>query len=735
MDLLAGRRFRVASFGIAAAYTGWILRQYGADVVHECALDREGTGAFLGEGATFAAEPGFGTGERALITDAPVNAANRAALETAAQAGAVTWITPWGLAPENAEHAWSDLAVHAAGGWMHAVGEAGQEPLSPPGAQGQFVAGLYATIAALQFDGAGLTDVPIVQAVAATMIYDVVGYQYHGNVRGRVGKRYGAAHSTLVTLPCADGYVGLHAALHAQWLKLCDLVGQPEMKSDERFAMPLARVQNQPALEERLDQWLGTKTRWEAYHEMQRAAIPASATPTMAEVLDSPQLRARKFFATVTTPAGKELQVPGPPSRVVAIAKGEARTHAAGPWKAGALRILDLSMGWAGPLVSQVLACFGADVIKVESHTRYDWWRGSRPPGDDPALALHERSHVFNTANRGKRGVTLNFKTDRGRELVCELFASADMVVENFGAGVMEKLGFGWERLSQLNPGLVLLRQPGFGSDGPEGGYRVFGNTIEGMSGLTALMGYSDETTPIMMSNAFGDPVSGLHGVIASLAALSARQQDGRGRYIEAAQLEGFLAFTSEALIEYQQTGKQPSRRGNRRVGHEPCGAFPAAGIDRWLVIDVRDDAEWGRLAGVIGQAWAADARFASGTGRAEHREELRAAIALWTSSQERSETVDSLVAAGVCAAAVNNEPDLLTSNLMTGFYAGQEREPVGYHLYPVLPMVRGGEHVLPESPAPHLGEHNAEVLAGLGVDEAGLAVLEETNVIGTVPV
>jgi crotonobetainyl-CoA:carnitine CoA-transferase CaiB-like acyl-CoA transferase len=619
---------------------------------------------------------------------------------------------------------------------MSAVGEPGKEPLSPPGAQGQFVTGLFATIAALQFGKPGLTDVPMVQAVVATMIYDVVGYQYYGGVRARVGKRFGAAHSTLVSLRCTDGYAGLHAALHAQWLKLCDLVGKPRLKTDPRFATPQARAQHQPALEDELDAWFRSRTRWEAFHDLQRATIPASATPTMGEVLGSPQLRARDFFREVTTPGGKTLRVPGAPARVVAVADGEPNERTEnGPWKPGALRILDLSMGWAGPLVSQVLACFGADVIKVESHTRFDWWRGSRPPGDDPALALHERSHVFNTANRGKRGITLNFNTERGRELACGLFASADIVVENFGAGVMEKLGFGWERLSELNPGLILLRQPGFGSTGPEGGYRVFGNTIEGMSGLTALMGYSNETAPIMMSNACGDPVSGLHGVIASLAAVNARATDGRGRYIEAAQLEGFLAMTSEALIDYQRTGKQPPRQGNHRPGHEPSGAFPAAGEDRWLVIDIRDDAEWQRLAEVIGQAWAKDAKFATVAGRASHHAELHDALGQWTSRRDRAETVEALVAGGVCAAALNNEPELLASGLFEGFFAGQERAPVGYHLYPVLPLVRGGEHIVPASPAPHLGEHNAEVLAGLGVDDAGLVELELTNVIGTVPV
>src|SRR5690606_16894940 len=143
--------------------------------------------------------------------------------------------------------------------------------------------------------------------------------------------------------------------------------------------------------------------------------------------------------------------------------------------------------------------------------------------------------------------------TERGCELLKSLVAGADVLVENFGAGVMERLGLGYDVLSADNPGLIMLRQPGFGSTGPAASYLAFGNTIEGMSGLTALMGYEDGP-PMMMSNAVGDPVSGLSGSIAVLSALAARERDGRGRLLECAQLEGFLPLVSEELIAYQRT-------------------------------------------------------------------------------------------------------------------------------------------------------------------------------------
>jgi crotonobetainyl-CoA:carnitine CoA-transferase CaiB-like acyl-CoA transferase len=584
VDLLNSQQFFVESHSVAAAYAGWLLRQFGAAVEHTSALDPEGIGAFLSEGALFAPNPGASVkGGSTLITDAPVTPAQRERLGRLASERLVVWITPWGLETPWAERPATDLTVQAAGGWMAAVGEPGREPLAAPNSQGFLTAGLYAAITALapvlpQLDGerprTGIIDVSVAESVLATTIYDVVNFQYTGSVRQRAGNRFSAVQPLITTLPCKDGHIGLHGALHRQWLRVCDIIGHPELVADPRFADPGNRARNVKQLDEYLLPWFAEHTRFEAYHALQQAGIPASAHPTVAEVLDSPHLRARDWWHSVRTPSGREFQVPGPPARVLASPAAAPVTPADSPWERGKLRVVDLAMGWAGPLVSHVLACRGADVIKVESHARFDWWRGSRPPGDNPELALHERSHVFNSVNRGKRGITLNLTTERGRELAQQLIETADVVIENYAAGVIEKLGLTYEVLSARNPRLVMLRQPAFGSTGPESSYLAFGNTIEGMSGLTSMMGY-ESSGPVMMSSAFGDPVNGLIGTVAVLSALAAREQDGRGRCLEAAQVEAFMPMLGEALIEYQRTGVLPVRMGNApakvRARHSPA--------------------------------------------------------------------------------------------------------------------------------------------------------------------
>ncbi len=737
MDLLAGHRFTVASFGPAAGYAGWLLRQYGADVAHTTALDAEGLGAFLGQGARFIAQPALASLEGVtLVTDAPVNAGHRAMLETLGRDRRVIWITPWGL-----DNAWSEapatgLVTMAAGGWMSAVGDPGRPPLGPPGEQSYFIAGLFACVDALAMDQApGLSIVSIVEAVAATCIYDPVAFQYHGVLRERVGHRFSKAQCTQVNLPTVDGYIGVHAALHPQWLKLCAFMGRPELASDERFATIVARMRHLPELDEILREWSSGHGRFPLARALQAARIPASPLPTIAEVLDSPHLEERGAWDAVETPAGRRYRVPGAPARVVAEAPAGRRRDEDGPWERGRLRVVDLSMGWAGPLVSHILSCYGADVIKVESHRRFDWWRGSRPAGDDPTGVLHERSPAFNTANRGKRGLTLDLTRAEGLALARELIATADVVVENFTVGVLERLGLSYDSLAAENPELIMVRQPGFGSTGPEAHYVSFGSTIEAASGLTSLVGYRGGGHPFQMSNATGDPVSGINGAVAALAAVAGRGRDGRGRCIEASQLEGFLPLMGAEIVAHQRTGELPRAAGNRRPGATPSGVYQTAGEDRWLAIECLDDAAWQQLAALLGED-AAQQRWLVEAGRMGDADAIDDVVSTWTMAREREVAVAELLGAGVASAPVNNEADLLTCEpfATSGFFEGSERAHVGYHLYPSLPILHGTARLQPPSPAPTLGQHNDAILSALGADAETIASLRTAAVVGEFP-
>ena len=710
MDLLKEHSVNVASYGIAAAFAAWVLEGLGADVSHESALDADGVGCWLAEGAKHTDSPtAAGPEKDVVIIDAPVSAASKRIVEGMATGRRVIWLTPLGINNAFEEDPATDMVLQAAGGWMYSSGDADREPLSAPGNMVEYVGGQFAVIEALALtltDGAtepGLTIVSLAECAVATTVYDLINFQYFGAVRGRAGPRYNAAQPTITSLACKDGHVGIHAALHHQWLRICDLIEHPELVSDPRFRSPSARAANVEQLDPYIAEWLASRTRADAYHALQAAGIPASMHPTFDEVLASPQLAARDAWTSVAHSSGREVIVPRPAFRQPLVSKKKrSEPRRRGPWLGDGPRVVDISAGWAGPLVSHVLSFYGADVIKVEGPDRFDWWRGSRPPGDDPALQLHERSHVFNGVNRGKRGVTIDITDEAGRELFLDLVRDADLVVENFGIDVLAKLGVDFKWLSEVNPELVMVRLPAFGSGGPESDYAAFGITIEGMAGLTAMTGY-EGGQPSMTSVALGDPVSGLNGTIATLAALLARRVDGHGRLLEISQLEGFLPLVAGQLIEAQVANEQPALIGNRRLASDPSGVARCAGDDNWVAFEVRTDAERAALRSRLGLK-SADV---------DDHEALADAISVWSRDLPREVVLEGMRGAGVACAPVNSPADLIAAEPFASndFFEGLEREVVGFHLYPGLPVLRDGARMSPKRPAPMLGGHNEEVL------------------------
>jgi crotonobetainyl-CoA:carnitine CoA-transferase CaiB-like acyl-CoA transferase len=400
------------------------------------------------------------------------------------------------------------------------------------------------------------------------------------------------------------------------------------------------------------------------------------------------------------------------------------------------IRAVDVSMGWAGPLVSQVLAEMGAQVIKVEDTKNYDWWRGSLsmgPPEEQPI----ERSSLFNSANRAKLGVTLDLSQRRGVEILKQL-AAADVLVENFSAGVMRRLGLSYAELARDNPRLVMVSMPAFGSEGPEASSRGYGMTMEAMGGVTGLCAYHDDDRPYMLSNALGDPMSGLHGALAVLAALRERERTGRGQWIEIAQVETVVPFIAGELLAYQFTGRIPKPIGNRHPKHAPHGVYRCAGGDNWIAIGVENEQQWRSLTRVLGvEHLAGDERFADEARRKANEDalqrELNGALANWNAD----EIVERLIEARVPAGTVTSAAGLLADRQLQSrdFFVPIERAVVGTHLYPGAVPRFSATPLAADRPAPLLGEHNRKVIVEiLGMSEQELAELEGAGVIGTKP-
>ncbi len=401
------------------------------------------------------------------------------------------------------------------------------------------------------------------------------------------------------------------------------------------------------------------------------------------------------------------------------------------------IRALDLSMGWAGPLVGELLAEMGAEVIKVEDTRHFDWWRGSlamAPPEMQPI----ERASVFNTVNRGKLGLTLDLSDPRGVALLKRMVANADVLVENFSPGVMRRLGLEYQTLAAINPRLVMLSMPAFGSEGPDADSRAYGMTVEAMAGITSLSGYPEGGQPYMLSNALGDPVGGLNGTLAVMAALFDRERTGHGQLVELAQVEGLIPFAAASLVESQLTGRQPQPLGNRNREYSPHGIYRCVGDNSWIALGIDRDERWPAFLRVLGlEHLGRDPRFADMVSRKRNEDALDAEISGATTRFDAADLGAKLQAAGIAAGLVASAPDVLGDAQLASreFFVAIDRAVVGTYLYPGAGMRMAMTPLRPNRPAPLLGEHNRRVLGeiiGLSLDE--LDELERAGLIGTRP-
>src|SRR6202023_1393712 len=287
------------------------------------------------------------------------------------------------------------------------------------------------------------------------------------------------------------------------------------------------------------------------------------------------------------------------------------------------LRVLDMTTFWAGPSCTHFLAMLGADVIHVESTRRPD---GTRLIAGVPITESQwwEKSPIFAALNTNKKGLTLDLQSPRGRELLCRLIATCDVVVENFTPRVLDQMGLDFAAIQSIRPDAVMLRMPGFGLDGPWRDNPAFAYVIEAASGLTWLTGYPDRTPYDPYS--VGDPNAGVHALNALLLALEHRRRTGQGVFVEAAMVDAALNVAAEQVIEHSAYGALLQRDGNRGPTAVPQNLYQVAKPDEsarddaWVAIAVATDEQWRLLRAALGSpCWAMDPGLSAATGRREH--------------------------------------------------------------------------------------------------------------------
>jgi benzylsuccinate CoA-transferase BbsF subunit len=376
------------------------------------------------------------------------------------------------------------------------------------------------------------------------------------------------------------------------------------------------------------------------------------------------------------------------------------------------LKIAAFSWAMVGPLTLKFFADYGATVVRVETSLRPCVTRTSAPFKDNiPGL---NRSGYFNHFSANMMSLSLNMKNPLGLGVARDLVAWADVVMENFTPGVMDKWGLGYEELKKINPDIIMVRQNGFGTEGPYKNLAAFGMILAAIAGIPNYIGWPDRGPLPVGVGAYTDCISPRFASAALIAALEYRDRTGKGQLIDLAQFETALYFFLPGLLDAAANGREPARHGNAVPCAAPHNVYPCRGTERWCTIAAADDAQWAALCSAIGRPeLAADPRFDTLARRKENEKELDALIESWTIDRTPEEIMTTLQTAGVPAGIVENASDLFEDPQLRGrgLFWPMEHSEMGLFTHLGASMVLGKTPARPVAPSPCLGEHNEYVL------------------------
>jgi crotonobetainyl-CoA:carnitine CoA-transferase CaiB-like acyl-CoA transferase len=387
------------------------------------------------------------------------------------------------------------------------------------------------------------------------------------------------------------------------------------------------------------------------------------------------------------------------------------------------LKVIEMGQLIAGPFASKLLGEFGADVIKIEPPGVGDPLRKWRKIKDGTSLWWHVQS-------RNKRSLTLDLKQAEAQDIVRKLVSEADVLVENFRPGTLEGWGLGYDALKAINPRLIMLRISGYGQTGPYRDLPGFGVIGEAMGGLRHLSGYPGQA-PVRVGISIGDSLSSLYGVIGVLLALQERARSGEGQEIDVALYESVFAMMESLIPEYDAFGYIREPAGSALPGITPSNSYPC-NDGSYVLIAGNGDSIYKRLMSLIGRDdLGNDPRLAQNDGRSQHAELIDGAIAEWTAQRGRDEVIEALKGARVPAGYPYTAADIVQD---PHYLARQMIEQVQTSVGPL--KVPGVLPKLSRTPGrigtggPQLGEHNDDILAGLGLSAEQVAGLRERGII-----
>jgi crotonobetainyl-CoA:carnitine CoA-transferase CaiB-like acyl-CoA transferase len=387
------------------------------------------------------------------------------------------------------------------------------------------------------------------------------------------------------------------------------------------------------------------------------------------------------------------------------------------PGPLAGLRVLELARILAGPWAGQILADLGADVIKVERKGPGDDTRGWGPPFVPAADGGHLGAAYFHGTNRGKRSIDLDFDSEDGRRIVKKLAARSDVVLENFKVGTLAKFGLDYESLAGINPRLVYCSVTGFGQDGPYAARAGYDLMAQGMGGIMDLTGNPDDE-PLRVGVPVSDLFTGVYSVIGIMAALTRREQTGRGGHVDTALVDSTVGVLANQALNYLISGKVPHRMGNAHPNITPYQVFPVT--DGHVIIASGNNGQFVKLCGVLGAPELAEnPAYKDNIGRLAHRAELVERVCALSARMSSAELLAKLEAAGVPAGPINDleqvfsDPQVIHRRMRVDSpsAAAKDGKIPGVR----TPIMLDGVPMAADRSAPQLGEHTAEILREIG--------------------
>jgi len=676
-------------------------------------------------------------------------------------------ITDFGQTGPYRDWVATDSTICAIAGMQCKAGTPDREPLLPPGAMAYDIAGIMGAFAAMtaiyqrEKTGFGQTiDLSVLEAVAEQTDWAYAnGTMLEARGIDSTAIRIGSGPIYKI-FRCKTGFVRLVIMAPRQWHAMREWLGNPDYLQDPKYDSFLGRMEIADALGVIVGDLFETMDHEEVAREAQKRGIVCTPVLSPGEVLQNEHFGSRDTFVTNEYVCGKvgpiasgffeldrermgyRTRAPEIDEHAEQIAERiwrDARSAPEGerpmptrPFEG--LRVLDFGIGGVGVEAARLFAEYGADVIKVESRTYPDFIR---------VVMSTEMSASFASSSRSKRGLGVNIKSDEGRALVHGLIEQADIVTENGSTGMMESLGLGFEKLERLNPRIVMASSQLLGDYGAWADWIGYGPSTQPIGGLVHLWDYAKETKqvndakpadgsgessedvlPAGSTSIFPDHLAGRLLAVIALAGVIRRLRTGKGGHASVAQAEVVVNMISDQLLKEGVDPGSVVPRGNRSERGAPWGSYPCSGVDQWIAITIRDDAEWQRLRVAMGEpAWAENESYATLEGRVAAHDELDERLCEWTRSQSAQALTATLQMFKIPAAPMFAGRDQMRDPhfLARGYGHWVDQQGLGWIAFEGPAFHASGMEDVSIRQAPLLGEHTREIareLLGLDASE-----------------